>query len=114
MYGDDEKLIDKIKKSGFEGGLKWDSQRLMYIYNLKKKEDGIQLFSMSYPQYKELEDAKLEIWKRVTENGEKVGCPISSPADAFPVQIKRKTENRKTKYTISVDILSGKQPLTNE
>ncbi len=114
LYGNDEKLMNKIKGNSFDGGLKWNSQRLMYIYNLDKKEDGIQLFALSYPQYKELEDTKFDIWKKVQQrDGENVGCPIASIKDAYPVEIKRKTDG-KTKYTISVDTLSGKQPLSDE
>lgn len=114
LYGNDEKLMNKIKGNSFDGGLKWNSQRLMYIYNLDKKEDGIQLFALSYPQYKDLEDTKLGIWKKAQErDGKNVGCPISSIKDAYPVEIKRKTEG-KTKYTISIDTFSGTQPLAQE
>ena len=95
-YGSDEKLMKKIKGSGFDGGLKWNSQRAMYILDLDNREEGIHLLILSYSQYKDLEDRKLAIWKKLLEKNPKCLCPISSLEDAFPVEITRKEENKKT------------------
>ena len=46
-YGSDEKLMKKIKGSGFDGGLKWNSQRAMYILDLDNREEGIHLLIQS-------------------------------------------------------------------
>ena len=43
-YGSDEKLMKKIKGSGFDGGLKWNSQRAMYILDLDNREEGFHGF----------------------------------------------------------------------
>lgn len=113
-YGDDEKLMSKINGSGFEGGLKWNSQRSMYVFDNNKRGDGMQLLTLSYPQYKEMEERKLAAWKKLMEKDPKAACPISSINNAYPVEITRKTENKKTKYTFNIDILSGASALTED
>lgn len=113
-YGSDEKLMKKIKGSGFDGGLKWNSQRAMYILDLDNREEGIHLLILSYSQYKDLEDRKLAIWKKLLEKNPKCLCPISSLEDAFPVEITRKEENKKTTYTFNIDTISGAEPLSEE
>lgn len=113
-YGSDEKLMKKIKSSGFDGGLKWNSQRAMYILDLDNREEGIHLLILSYSQYKDLEDRKLAIWKKLLEKNPKCLCPISSLEDAFPVEITRKEENKKTTYTFNIDTISGAEPLSEE
>jgi hypothetical protein len=113
-YGSDEKLMKKIKGSGFDGGLKWNSQRAMYILDLDNREEGIHLLILSYSQYKDLEDRKLAIWKKLLEKNPKCLCPISSLEDAFPVEITRKEENKKTTYTFNIDTISGTEPLSEE
>lgn len=107
LYGDDEKLITKIKSTSFDNGLKWDSQRNMYVIDANKREDGIQLLTLSYSQYKDLEAAKLKTWEKLLKKNPKQGCPISSINDAFLVEITRATENKHTKYTFGVDTLGG-------
>ena len=113
-YGSDEKLMKKIKGSGFDGGLKWNFQRAMYILDLDNREEGIHLLILSYSQYKDLEDRKLAIWKKLLEKNPKCLCPISSLEDAFPVEITRKEENKKTTYTFNIDTISGAEPLSEE
>lgn len=113
-YGDDEKLIKKVKSTGFEGGLKWNSQRCMYVYDMQKRNEGIQLLTLSFAQYKELEDRKLAIWKKLLEKNKQYPCPISSIANAFQVEITRKEENGKTNYTFNIDTISGCDELTAE
>lgn len=105
-YGNDEKLIKKINGSGFEGGLKWSSQRAMYVIDNENKKDGIQLLTLSYSQYKDLEERKLDIWKKLCKKNPKTPCPISSIQGAYPVEITRKEENKKTSYSFSIDTLS--------
>lgn len=113
-YGDDEKLIKKIKSSGFEGGLKWNSQRCMYVLDAKKRSDGIQLLSLSYSQYKELEEWKLKTWKKLLQKSPKHPCPISSLQNAYDVEIIRKEENKKTSYSLNIDTLGGYDELSEE
>ena len=110
-YGDDEKLIKKIKGTSFEGGLKWNRQRAMYVLDLKKRSEGIQLLTLSYSQYKDLDDSRLSVWKKLLANNPKALCPISSTTDAFPVEIVRKEENKKISYKFNIDVISGKQGL---
>lgn len=110
-YGDDEKLMKKINGSGFEGGLKWSSQRAMYIYDTRKKDEGIQLLTLSYSQYKDLEDRKIAVWEKLRKKDAKAFCPISSIQGAYPVEITRKEENKKTTYTFNIDTLEDTMPL---
>lgn len=113
-YNDDEKLIKKITGTNFEGGLKWNSQRAMYVFDTKKRSEGIQLLSLSYSQYKDMEERKLAVWKKLLGQNPKAACPISSISGAYPVEITRKEENKKTTYTFNIDVLSGTIALTEE
>lgn len=110
MYADDAALIKTIRSNSFSGGLKYDSKRCMYVLNLKEREAGLQLYSLSYAQYKDLEDRKIEVWERFGSNA---FCPLCSPTDAYPLLINRETENRKVKYRINLDTID-KVPLTED
>lgn len=110
-YADDEKLCKKLREGSFSGGLKWDSRRCMYIIDLDNPGDGIQILQLSYSQYKDLEDRKLNLWAKLNKNGKNVPCPISSIDSAYPVEIIRKTENGKAAYSFNIDTVSDKDVL---
>lgn len=114
IYADDEALCKKIKNSSFNGGLRYDSKRCMYIFDADKREDGIQILQLSYSQYKDLEDRKLDMWGKLIKKNPTVGCPISSIQDAYLLEIKRTTENKKTSYSFNIDNISGNDELTEE
>ena len=86
-YADDEKLCKKLREGSFSGGLKWDSRRCMYVIDLDNTGDGIQILQLSYSQYKDLEERKLNLWAKLNKNGKNVPCPISSIDSAYPVEI---------------------------
>lgn len=111
---DDEKLCKKIKGNSYEGGLKYNSQRCMYVFNMDERSKGLQILQLSFSQYKDLEDAKLRLWGKLAKKDGNVPCPISSPMNAFPVEITRKTENKKTSYTINIDTINGVDELQAE
>lgn len=113
-YSDDEKLISKIQGSGFEGGLKWNSQRCMYMFDVEKRKDGIQMLTLSYSQYKDLEERKLTLWKKKLNKDPKHPCPISSLQMAYPVEITRKEENKKTSYSFNIDTSDDYDTLSDE
>ncbi len=113
-YADDKTLIDKLHKGSFEGGLKWDSHRCMYVYENSKRNEGIQLFQLSFPQYREVEERKLNVWGKLTKRNPKAGCPLSSIADAYPLEVTRKTENKKVSYSFNIDTVSGTDTLTED
>lgn len=110
-YADDEKLCKKLREGSFSGGLKWDSRRCMYIIDLDNTGDGIQILQLSYSQYKDLEDRKLNLWAKLNKNGKNVPCPISSIDSAYPIEITRKTENGKAGYSFNIDTVSDKDVL---
>lgn len=110
-YSDDEKLCKKLREGSFSGGLKWDSRRCMYIIDLDNPNDGIQILQLSYSQYKDLEERKLNLWAKLNKNGRNVPCPISSIDSAYPVEITRKTENNKAGYSFNIDTVSDKDKL---
>lgn len=112
-YSSNDALIKKLKAGEFEGGLKWSSQRCMYVYNTEKKGDGIQILQLSYAQYKELEERKLSVWNKLLKKNPKAGCPISSLVGAYPVEVTRKTE-AKTSYTFNIDTLSETNDLQED
>lgn len=110
-YADDDKLCKKLREGSFSGGLKWDSRRCMYVIDLDNPGDGIQILQLSYSQYKDLEERKLNLWGKLNKNGKMVPCPISSIDSAYPVEITRKTENNKPAYSFNIDTVSDKDVL---
>lgn len=110
-YADDDKLIKKLREGSFSGGLKWDYRRCMYVIDLDNPENGIQILQLSFSQYKDLEERKLNLWAKLNRNGKNVPCPISSISSAFPVEITRKTENGKASYSFNIDTVADKSEL---
>lgn len=112
IYADDETMCKKLRSTGFSGGLKFDSRRYMYIIDLDNRKDGIQLLALSYSQYKDMDDRKLATWEKARKNNPKAMCPISAPQGAYPVEIKRSTENGKASYSFNIDIMAGLDALS--
>ncbi len=102
-YPDDEDLIKKLRGSSFNGGLRFDSKRCMYVYDINKRGDGLQILKLTFPQYKEVEERKISLWEKLLKKNPDAGCPISSIDDACPLEIVRSTENNKTNYTFTID-----------
>lgn len=113
-HADDTELCKKLREGSFNGGLRWDSKRCMYVLDVNKPGDGIQILQLSYAQYKDLEERKLNIWNKLNKNGKRVACPISSIENAFPVEVIRKTESKKATYSFNIDTVSGVHPLDEE
>lgn len=114
-YADDEKLCKKIKDTSFNGGLKWDHKRCMYILEMEKRGEGLKVFQLSYSQYKEIENSKLALWVKLNKkNGKSMPCPISSIGNAYPLEITRTTENKKVKYSFNIDTVSAEDKLTED
>lgn len=111
-YAKDTKLCEKLRDTSFNGGLKWDSSRCIYVIECENQGAGIQILQLSFAQYKTLEDMKLNLWNKLNKKG-KVPCPISSIRGAYPVEIIRKTEG-KTKYTFNIDLTAGVSELEEE
>ena len=102
-YANDQAVIKKIEGSGYDGGLKWDSQRVMYVLDMDNLKDGWELLELSYSQYKELEERKIKLWEKNLKKDRNISpCPISS-IQANCVLITKKTENKKTKYLFDID-----------
>lgn len=112
-YGDNEALVKKIQSSGFEGGLKYDRKRCLYVFDLQNRQDGLQLLKLSFSQYRDLEDRKLILWEKLSRKSTSAQCPISSITNAYPVDITGKTES-KTTYSFNIDTVSDPEPLTKE
>lgn len=102
-YADDAAVCKSIRENSFSGGLKYDRKRYMYVLDMANRSDGIQLLALSFPQYKDMDDRKLSLWEKEIVRNPKVGCPISSVNDAYPVEITRKKENSKTSYSFDID-----------
>lgn len=112
LYSDDEKLCKTLKSSSFNGGLKYDAKRCMYVLDMDKRDDGLMILQLSFAQYKELENRKLKLWSKLAKRGA-VPCPISSPAHAFPIEIERKNDNGKTSYEFTIDQTGGQDQLND-
>lgn len=113
LYADDKKLCDQLRGGSFNGGMRFDSKRCMYVLNLDEPA-GIQILQLSYSQYKDLEERKLGTWNKLLKKKANVPCPISSIGNAYPVEITRKTEDKKTSYSFNIDTLSDVQPLDED
>lgn len=111
-YAKDTKMCEKLHESSFNGGLKWDSSRCIYVIECENQGAGIQILQLSFAQYKTLEEMKINLWNKLNKKG-KVPCPISSIRGAYPVEIIRKTEG-KTKYTFNIDLTAGVSELEEE
>lgn len=114
VHADDEALCKKLREGSFNGGLKWDMKRCMYVIDLDNVANGIQILQLSYSQYKDLEERKLNVWNKLNKNGNNHPCPISSISNAYPLEITRKTENGKTGYSFNIDTLSPVHQLDEE
>lgn len=110
----DKDFCDKITGSTYNGGLKYNSKRCMYVFDINERSKGLQILQLSYSQYRDLEDAKLRLWGKLAQKDGNVPCPISSPLNAYPVEITRKTEKKKTSYSIGIDTINGVEELTQE
>ncbi|MFT0409950.1 hypothetical protein [Bacteroides thetaiotaomicron] len=86
----------------------------MYIIDLDNPGDGIQILQLSFSQYKDLEERKLNLWGKLNKNGKNVSCPISSIDSAYPVEITRKTESGKAGYSFNIDTVSDKDVLDED
>ncbi len=114
LYASDEKLCETLRKNSFSGGLKWDSRRCMYVVDLENPNDGIQLLQLSFAQYKDLEERKMNLWNKLVKSGRTAPCPISSIDSAYPVEIIRKTENGKASYSFNIDTVADKHVLNED
>lgn len=103
-YADDEELCKSICANSFSGGLKYDNKRYMYVLDLNNRTEGPKLLSLSYSQYKDLEDRKLAAWTEECIDNPDAQCPISSVTDAYPVEITRKKDNGKTNYSFNINV----------
>lgn len=110
LYADDENLCKKLRGNSFDGGLRWDSKRCMYVIDCNNRGDGLQILQLSFAQYRELEERKLNLWNKLNKKG-RVNCPLSSIDNGYPLEITRKNENGKTSYSFNIDTVSGTEAL---
>lgn len=108
---DDEELAKKIGGGGFGGGLRFDYNHYAYVLDVDNRKEGWQLFTMSHSQFKELDEAKLNMWKKLCKSDVKHPCPISAFQEAYVTEFTRKTENKKTSYSFAIDAISPKEKL---
>ena len=101
-YADDEDLIKKISGGSYGGGLKYASQRAMYVFDLNEKNPKPLLWQASFSMYREIDDKRLRLWRDMAKDNDVQGCPISSIKDAYPVIISRKTKSGNVSYTTDI------------
>lgn len=116
MYADDQEVLDLIASNSFSHGLKWNSLRCMYVIDLDHRNKGPMLYQPSYSQYRDMDDAKLDLWNELLEDNKEQPCPISAFQGAYPVTINRKNNNGKTEYKFSISTVksSSKYDLTED
>lgn len=109
----DDKLAEKLD-DGFQGGIKYDYSHAMYVFDMDERAKGIQLLRLSHSQFKTLDECKFKLWQKKLKKNPKYPCPISSIANAFPVEIEKKKNGAKTEYSINIDNESDVDVLTSE
>jgi hypothetical protein len=102
LYSDDKEVLDLLASNSFSHGLKWNSLRCMYVLDLDHRNKGPQLYQQSYSQYRDMDDAKLDLWDDLLEDNDQQPCPISAFKGAYPVTITRKNNNGKTEYKFAI------------
>lgn len=105
MYADDEDLLKLITGNTFSGGLRWNYQHAIMVLDVssdKERAKGPMLWQCSHSQYKDIDAAKMRLWKELREDGEQDTCPISWFTDAYPVKIIRTNNNNKTEYKVEI------------
>lgn len=105
MYADDEELLKLISGNSYSGGLRWNYQHAIMVLDVsseKERAKGPMLWQCSHSQYKDIDAAKMRLWKELREDGGQETCPISGFVDAYPVKIIRGNNNGKTEYTVEI------------
>lgn len=105
MYGNDDDLMELINGTSYNGGLRWNYGHAIMVLDVssdKERAKGPQLWQCSHSQYKDLDSARLRLWKEELEEDEKAGCPISGLEGSYPVKIIRGNNNGKTEYRIEI------------
>ena len=110
----DEKMAEKIAGGSFGGGLKFSYGHATYILDLDERAKGIQLLTLSHSQFKDLDEMKFKLWQKKLAKNSSYPCPISSIANAYPVEIEKKKNNSKTEYAISIDNEADTDTLSKE
>ena len=110
----DEKMAEKIAGGSFGGGLKFSYGHANYILDLDERAKGIQLLTLSHSQFKDLDERKFKLWQKKLAKNSSYPCPISSIANAYPVEIEKKKNNSKTEYAISIDNEADTDTLSKE
>ena len=110
----DEKMAEKIAGGRFGGGLKFSYGHATYILDLDERAKGIQLLTLSHSQFKDLDERKFKLWQKKLAKNSSYPCPISSIANAYPVEIEKKKNNSKTEYAISIDNEADTDTLSKE
>lgn len=106
--------LAKNLDDGYQGGVKHSYGHAMYIFDMGERAKGIQMLQLSHSQFKDLDDSKFKLWQKKLKKNEKFPCPISSIANAFPVEIEKKRNGSKTEYSINIDNEADPDVLTRE
>ncbi len=109
-----ERLAEKIGGGSFGGGLKFPYGHAAYVLDLDERTKGLQLLTLSHSQFKDLDERKFKLWQKKRLKNASYPCPISSIADAYPVEIEKKRNGAKTEYLIGIDNESDTDCLTKE
>jgi hypothetical protein len=106
-----DRLADKIAGGTFGGGLKFNYVHALYILDLNDREKGVQLLTLTHPQFRDLEDKKFILWQKELSKNPYAVCPVSSVYNAYPVEIEKLRNGERTEYRISIDEAAGNDAL---
>jgi hypothetical protein len=113
LYAGDKAIVDLMDKTRFEKGLRWDSQRVMYVINLDEKKNPILLWQASAAQYHDFVGRQVKLWNKLKANDEDADDPLASFEASYALEITRTTEKKKTSYSFNID-MTNSYKLTDE
>ena len=109
-----EKMADKIGGGSFGGGMKYTYSHAIYILDLDERAKGVQLLHLSHSQFMALEEKRFTLWQKLLQKNPNAACPVSSVQGGYPVVVRKKKNNSKTEYDISIETLDGPEVVTIE
>lgn len=117
MYADDEDVISLLTDSQSRHRIKYNNQRVLYVYDLDgEKPKGPLMWTISNSSWKAIDEERRSVWnKEKAKHGENTPDPLCSFQEAWPLIITRTGKGfGDTKYAFKIDRGEDKVKLTEE
>lgn len=117
MYADDEDVISLLTDSQSRHRIKYNNQRVLYVYDLDgDKPKGPLMWTISNSSWKSIDEERRSVWiKEKAKHGENTPDPMCSFQEAWPLIITRTGKGfGDTKYAFKIDRGEDKVALTQD